>query len=452
MKPMNSRSIRLQSRPRQNRGLPGKVVRRRLLGVLTAAVLMLTGAVILRFRLLDPQGWGYPLYRFHDDVLLPIIGYGWRLYQPWSLIWWGIGGVFALVGLAQFLSAPTLLHLPRLRLTHYLLSRPRYHGLLVKTAGLLSRAGFPQTLLLDHIDMLWSIRADQAAAGPPAQNFSRPLADLACLYNRLKPLQDEQRRVVALQLLSTTWVLQRTFGEDDTTVRAALKEKVIHLLPRRREGYALTTHRRHTPMTLASEIAARLALGDADFRHQLHGEDEQHQPAKEGPAAWLDAQYRKRCDHLAQLQRELSRVVREPDQPGYRIEGHDPVSQRVSMALLPAMGRIDCDCVALHALDSGEARYLQQWLEQLSMLRFSLQALPEAIIDETEAARLHAFYEAIPRDGDRLTAAQLARQQADRAAGEHPFDVGFEPIWQAAQTTREQQRDQLSLPTPGSGA
>ncbi|CAM2006399.1 hypothetical protein [Acanthopleuribacter pedis] len=450
MKSLNSRSIRLQSRPRRSLGLPAHMVRRRLLGVLSAATLLLTAVVVLRFRLLDPRGWGYALYWIHDTLYLPLIGYGLRLFWPWSLIWWGVGAVFALVWLAWFLSAPTLLQQPRLKITHYLLSRPRYHGLLVKAATWPARAGFPQTLLLDHLEMLWRIRADQTA-GKREPNAA-PLADLALLYDRLRPLHDTHHRLVALQLLTSTWVALRCFGGDDSALVTALKTRVLGMLTRRGEGYLLVTHLRHTPITLAGELAGFLARQDNALRHRLIGEDGETQLDAATLQRRLGNHFSERQTALFQLHQTLGRVLREPDQPGYQLDCHDPVSDRIEIAHLALLGQIECDCVALNALDGGEAARFTAWLEHLHMLRFSLQALPQDILAEDRAERLHAYYGSLPRDLDTRIAAVLAEQAARRRTDEHPFDAGFEQVWRGAWATADLQREQLALPIPDGGA
>lgn len=452
MKSLPSRSIRLQSRPSRRLGLPGDVVRRRLLTLLTVLVTVLAAVVVVRLRLLSSQGVGYGLYWLHDHLYLPLIGYGVRLFWPWSLIGWGVAAVFLLVWLAQYLSAPTLLQRPRMALTTHLLARRRYHGLVVRSAAFLARRGFAQNLLLDHLEMMWRIEADQTAIqGDKAS--PRLLAELAQLYAELHALHAPPHRVIALQLLCSSLVAQRVLtNEPDqaaTLLTAALSRQTQTLIEQRRGSYSLSTHVRHTTAGLASEVAARLALDDGQLRATLRLTRDGGAPTVADLKAWLQDRDRERLERRCQIQQSLWRVVREPDQPGYQLDGRDPFSSRESNEMLPILAQLDLDLVFLAALADGRPLVLQTYMEQLDLLRFTLAALPAEVLDPNTLVRLQLSCTQVPRDLDHCLATlwgrRLRRQQPSMSLGRV-----FDSLQREAQTAADQRLRGDALTLPGS--
>ncbi len=425
-------------------------MRRRLLALLAMLVILLAAVVIIRLQLLPVQGLGYGLYWLHDHLYLPLVGYGLRLFWPWSLIGWGIAAAFLFVWLAQYLSAPTLLQRPRMALTTHILARRRYHSLVVGTAGFLARRGFAQGLLLDHLEMMWRIEADNAA-GKGKNASPRLLADLAQLYADLAALHQPRHRVLALQLLCSSLSAQRVLSAEADAQTAKLAastgRQALTLMEQRRGTYLLVTHVRHTTATLASEVAARLALRDPDLRAKLRLSRDGGVPTAVEVTSWLKERDRERLDRHRQIQQSLWRVVREPDQPGYRLEGRDPFSSRENETLLPILAQLDLDLVFIAAIDAGRPLVLQTYMEQLDLLRFTLAALPAEVLDSNTLNRLRLSCASVPRDLD-FGLATLWYQHIHRHQPNMSLGRVFEAMQRDAQTAEEQriQGDALTLP------
>lgn len=182
---MSFRSPLLRALPQSSRNPNRQNSLRRLLALMPVLLLFLIPVVLVKWRLLPGSGLG--LYWLHDHFYLPLVGWTWTRFFPWSLIWWGALLSLLAFWLFAYLSGGSPLRHFHLRFALLLTSRPWARTALLKSEiWLLRYRPFSRLLLLAarrHAEFaLISLRPrdraelspeDRAAAGAQVLFFIR---------------------------------------------------------------------------------------------------------------------------------------------------------------------------------------------------------------------------------------------------------------------------------------
>lgn len=120
---------------------------KRAVTVLTFVTLIAFIMVIIKRRVLHPEGAGYPLYWLHDHVILPVYGYTYLNIHPWGPALWGAVGAVLVVWALTYTSGTSLLRDTQYRLAQTLLSAGDFHPVLLSGCRFLAGKGyFPRWL------------------------------------------------------------------------------------------------------------------------------------------------------------------------------------------------------------------------------------------------------------------------------------------------------------------
>jgi hypothetical protein len=108
MMPSSERLVRIRSpllRPTGGGRDPetSGILRRRRAAIAGIAALAAAFVLLTRAGLLPPPALD-ALYVFHDYAVLPLWGYTWTLFAPYSITWWSLAGIALVIWLATFLT------------------------------------------------------------------------------------------------------------------------------------------------------------------------------------------------------------------------------------------------------------------------------------------------------------------------------------------------------------
>lgn len=186
---------------------------------LAAAVAALV--VTVRWRLVDPEGPGRPLYWVHDHIILPAWGYGWTAIHPYGVIWITLLAVVALLAMVGWMVRFAPVRTLQQRLTLAMVQRPRSRGWLIAWHQWARRFGL-RPLLFEQIILHERRLAmdDLTAAAPddPKQRATavRRLATATVTSTTLldRGGADPQAPLTAIRMLAETAVLLVMTGAD----------------------------------------------------------------------------------------------------------------------------------------------------------------------------------------------------------------------------------------------
>ncbi|MCP5049064.1 MAG: hypothetical protein GY940_17980 [bacterium] len=120
--------------------MPGKADAKRLKSmpkriglVLLIAVIIGVPIFIIATRFLPRDGSGNIFYWFHDHIYLPVKGYTYTLFYPFSLSWWGPLATLFLVWLIAYLAMVSITKDPHAQVLRRVVRRNSRHGFLLRT-------------------------------------------------------------------------------------------------------------------------------------------------------------------------------------------------------------------------------------------------------------------------------------------------------------------------------
>lgn len=135
------------ARPNRRR-IPGRILLISILGLLVVAPWL-----IIATRLLPPDGTGYVFYWVHDHIYLPVKGYAFTLFYPYSISWWGMAATVFIAWLAGYLLMVSFIKNPHVSLLRGVVRRDAGHRFLIKTAGWLKRRRLEPVMLREVTDL-----------------------------------------------------------------------------------------------------------------------------------------------------------------------------------------------------------------------------------------------------------------------------------------------------------
>ena len=198
---------------------PGILRRRRAaiagIAALASALVLLVRADLVPLPALDA------LYVLHDYAALPIWGYTWTLFAPYSITWWSLAGIAFAIWLATFLtrrSAVRGLHarLCRLVVVHVVAPgrSPRYVARLTAWVDWLAARRLGAALLedvvrLEQTDALTAIVGDSALDEVAAGRLVRLTDLLARLTSHAGASARERWRSLAIWHQALMWIDRR---------------------------------------------------------------------------------------------------------------------------------------------------------------------------------------------------------------------------------------------------
>lgn len=145
---LHFRSPMLAAMPRVKGGAVGRTVRTafRLAAVtITGLCLLLLIATVHNEWL--PQGLGWVLYASHDYVFLPIKGYTFTLFHPYSWIWWGLAFLVTAFATVNWVANLNLVRRAHIRLLRWAIARPTLHPWLIVGVRVFQRLSFEPELM-----------------------------------------------------------------------------------------------------------------------------------------------------------------------------------------------------------------------------------------------------------------------------------------------------------------
>lgn len=142
---MEFRSPLLKALPKDRfEGISERRLQRLSLSVLT--VLTLSTLVILVRRKSLPQDSFYWLYWFHDHMYLPLKGFVFTRFYPWSLAWLGVGATLIFIAWLTYVVGKSPLQAPHALLVRWASRNSGLHPLMTGMAELFKRMGLPMKL------------------------------------------------------------------------------------------------------------------------------------------------------------------------------------------------------------------------------------------------------------------------------------------------------------------
>ncbi len=143
---LSFKSKLLESMPEKPSFSHGKKLRR-LLILLLLGVIIISVILISNLQLLPKSGAGYYLYWVHDQVFLPIKGFTFDRFYPYSLVFWGPLCCLLILWAISFLMPRPILQRLQTLLARKAVYRPILHPFLVRAARWSRKIGIKPTLL-----------------------------------------------------------------------------------------------------------------------------------------------------------------------------------------------------------------------------------------------------------------------------------------------------------------
>lgn len=119
----------------------------RILLITILGLLVAVPWIIIAARLLPPDGAGYVFYWVHDHIYLPVRGYTFTLFYPYSISWWGMAATVFIAWLVGYLLLVSFIKNPHVSLLRSVVRRDSGHRFLIKTAGWLKRRRLEPVML-----------------------------------------------------------------------------------------------------------------------------------------------------------------------------------------------------------------------------------------------------------------------------------------------------------------
>lgn len=130
------------ARPARARSVP-----KRLLLILIVAGIIGTPIFIMVTRILPEAGSGHIFYWIHDHIYLPIKGYTYTLFYPYSLGWWGPLLTIIILWLIAYLAMVSFIRDPHIYFLRKVVRRNTRHRILVRTSKRLKKWKMEPVLL-----------------------------------------------------------------------------------------------------------------------------------------------------------------------------------------------------------------------------------------------------------------------------------------------------------------
>jgi hypothetical protein len=146
----NTRSSLLKPMPARISSRRLKSMSRRIGLILLLTAIIGTPIFIIATRILPREGAGNVFYWFHDHIFLPVKGYTYTLFYPFSLSWWGPILTVALVWVLAYLAMVSITRDPHAQVLRLVVRRNSRHRFLIKTTQWL-RKWKMEALLLKEI-------------------------------------------------------------------------------------------------------------------------------------------------------------------------------------------------------------------------------------------------------------------------------------------------------------
>jgi len=160
----NIHSFLLKAWPVQTKPARSRFVKR-LAWVVSLFIALAVPVFLVASRLLQPRGIGKWLYWVHDHIYLPIVGYTYTLFYPYSISWWGMMATLLVLSLIAFLSMKPMIKGLHVYVLRRIVRRPSRHFFLVKTCGWLKKHNFQPELLEKTVEMEWKIALHRLFSG-----------------------------------------------------------------------------------------------------------------------------------------------------------------------------------------------------------------------------------------------------------------------------------------------
>jgi hypothetical protein len=154
------KSMPMQARPRRSR-TPLRVGLLIILGFFVALPIF-----IIVTRALPKEGIGQVFYWIHDHVFLPIKGYTYTLFYPYSISWWGMFLTVLVVWVIAYLLMTSFTKDPHIYVLRRVVRRNVRHRILVKTSKWLKKWRLHPVLLRAVANMERKIALNSLAAVP----------------------------------------------------------------------------------------------------------------------------------------------------------------------------------------------------------------------------------------------------------------------------------------------
>ncbi|UCH94668.1 MAG: hypothetical protein JSV88_31015 [Candidatus Aminicenantes bacterium] len=144
----NIHSLLLKSMPRAAKPKRSRIPIRILLIIFISAFIVVPAFIIIT-RALPKEGIGSIFYWIHDYIFLPIKGYTYTLFYPFSLSWWGPILTALFIWLVAYLAMVSFIKDPHVYVLRKVIRRnpKKRHGILIKTSGWLKKRKMEPILL-----------------------------------------------------------------------------------------------------------------------------------------------------------------------------------------------------------------------------------------------------------------------------------------------------------------
>lgn len=143
------KSMPAAAKPKRSR-IPGRI----LLIIFISAFIVVPAFIIIT-RALPKEGIGSVFYWIHDHIFLPIKGYTYTLFYPFSLSWWGPILTALFLWLVAYLTMISFIKDPHVYVLRKVIYRnpKKRHGILIKTGGWLKKRNMEPLLLKQVTNM-----------------------------------------------------------------------------------------------------------------------------------------------------------------------------------------------------------------------------------------------------------------------------------------------------------
>jgi hypothetical protein len=143
------KSMPAAAKPKRSR-IPG-----RILIIIFISAFIVVPAFIIITRALPKEGLGSVFYWIHDHIFLPIKGYTYTLFYPFSLSWWGPVLTALFLWLIAYLAMVSFIKDPHVYVLRKVIRRnpKKHHGILIKTGGWLKKRKMEPILLKQVTNM-----------------------------------------------------------------------------------------------------------------------------------------------------------------------------------------------------------------------------------------------------------------------------------------------------------
>jgi hypothetical protein len=143
----------------------------RILLIIFISAFIVVPAFIIITRALPKEGIGSIFYWIHDHIFLPIKGYTYTLFYPFSLSWWGPILTALFLWLVAYLTMVSFIKDPHVYVLRKVIYRnpKKRHGILIKTSGWLKKRKIEPILLKQVTNMERKKTLNQLVNLPLAQ-------------------------------------------------------------------------------------------------------------------------------------------------------------------------------------------------------------------------------------------------------------------------------------------